>query len=110
MAKFKNQHPVKVSQVREATTKVASKRGRKPVDPNETADQRFVRLCGMRVSKVLVLLKGIERCSDTSQYDYEPEMVEKMLKDLKRGIIRIEKAYATGKPSVNGIVANYFSR
>lgn len=84
------------------------KRGRKPVDPNESKAVRFKRLAGSRMAIALKVLKGLEACSNAAVYEYTDAQVQKMVQALENATNRIRKAYAQGSPTSNGSRSNFF--
>ena len=88
-----------------------SRLGRKKLTPKEKAerlasgyanpDVRFVRVAGIRVTKILTLMRNLRKCANTGSYEYTDKQVQDMLAAIASGVARLEKAFST--PSVNGV-------
>jgi len=79
-AKAEKDFPVK-SPVEPGPTKQV-KRGRNPVDPNETPAQRFRRLGGKRMNKALKAIGYVASLGNKRQYEYTDEQRNKIIAAL----------------------------
>jgi hypothetical protein len=69
------------------------RKARKPVDPNETPAQRFVRLANRRVGKALNVLGHIASLGNRRQYEYSQEQVAKIKAALTAAVGKINSAF-----------------
>lgn len=83
--------PAKAASPTPATTK--PKAARKPVDPNESKSQKFVRLGRKRLTRVLKGMEGLEALG-RGQYEYTPEQANKVLQHLVDGVAKVKAAFA----------------
>ncbi len=65
----------------------------------ETKRDKFVRLAEKRVNSVIKELELIGNLSNTSNYDYTKEDVDKIIKILKKTIINLELKFSSKKKS-----------
>lgn len=83
------------------------KRGRKPLSEDEKQpDARFIRVAGMRLAKILKLMKGLRMCANTAVYKYDDAQTDKMFSLIDKSIARTKEAYLAAKQPVskNGVV------
>jgi hypothetical protein len=71
-----------------------ARKPRKPVDPNETKQQRFVRLANHRVTRALKLMGHIRNLSTRGSYEYTPDQAAKIVHALKTSVAIVEEAFA----------------
>ncbi|MDM9630223.1 hypothetical protein [Robiginitalea aurantiaca] len=57
---------------------------------------RFVRVAGPRVNKVLKALDSLEKCSNTYNYMYSEEDVDKMYGAIKSRLELLKKSFEKG--------------
>jgi hypothetical protein len=84
-----------------ASTPVERKK-RQPIDPNETARDRFLRLAQGRTGSALNTIKGIGVLGNKAQYDYGDEDVDKIETALIGAVTSSMKALRAGKPVKSG--------
>lgn len=76
-------------------TKEAGKRGRKPVDPNETPEQKFQRLAKHRVTRCIKVIRGLGNLGGAGykSTDYQREKIREILNsELEAAMARMERA------------------
>lgn len=77
---------------KKSASPVARRRGRKPVDPDETPEMRFTRLAGARTRKILKSLEVLENCGNRSVYSYTAEQAKKIVRELTEGVEAVRRA------------------
>ena len=60
---------------------------------NETKREKFVRLAENRVNSVLKGIELLGNLSNSSNYDYNKEDLDKIIKSLKTAVSDLEKNY-----------------
>lgn len=91
------------------------KRGRRKMTDAEkaayTPDVRFRKVAGIRVAKILKLMRGLQHCANPNVYEYTDSQVNMMLSAMRKGLDKIEKQFNNppeAKKSVN-TVDSFFS-
>ncbi|MDP3462316.1 MAG: hypothetical protein Q8S18_05975 [Bacteroidales bacterium] len=64
---------------------------------------RFKKVAGKRVQKVLDTIDSLAKCANRNNYDYEDEDVTKMLRALKEKVKILEMAYTSNTKSIKNI-------
>ena len=81
-------------------TKKATRKGRTPVDANETPEQKFRRLANKRVARTL---NDLKLCANLGRYAHTPEQGQKILAVLANGYQSVADAFSksekNGKPT-----------
>lgn len=81
--------------VAKSKTETSGKKGRKAVDPNETAAQKFARLAKHRTLRAIKVIRGLGNLGG-SQYASTPEQREKIRDTLEKELVasmaRMERA------------------
>ena len=63
--------------------------------------QRFIRVAGPRVQKVLDGLESLSKCSHKANYDYDSEDVRKMMAVIRNQVKDLERAFNGGANSAD---------
>ena len=66
---------------------------RRPANPNETAEQRFVRLAEARTKEALNRIRILSNCANRQLYHYTPEQVEKIFGRLEDEVRRAREKF-----------------
>ena len=84
-------------------------------DAEKTPAARFDRVCGVRVAKVLLLLKGVRTCANPVSYEWTDAQVNAMLRALENSVQRTREKFANaqtaqknGKKSAPKKIASFF--
>lgn len=59
----------------------------------ETREEKFKRIAGGRVQKILDKLRLLENCSDKSNYTYTDEQVGKIFKTINDEVKKVESSF-----------------
>jgi len=81
-----------------STPAAKTRKARTPIDPNETARDRFLRLAQSRIGSALNVIKGIGVLGNKAQYEYTDVDVDKIESALKGAIDAAVKSLRAGKP------------
>jgi hypothetical protein len=77
------------------------RRGRKRVDPGETAQERFKRLATKRLDKALLSLRLLQNLSRRAQYEYSEQQADWIVRSLSEGLDDVRTSFERGNPGAN---------
>lgn len=60
---------------------------------------RFIRVAGLRVQRVLDSMESLAKCSNKGNYEYEAKDVKKMLLAIRSQVKNLEQAFGGGSES-----------
>jgi len=60
----------------------------------ESKSERFVRVAERRTAKVLTDLRLLGQCANTRTYEYSPDQVRKIFREIRRTLRDAEKKFA----------------
>lgn len=61
--------------------------------------ERFVRVAGPRVQKVLDCIDSLSKCSNKTNYEYDSDDVKKMMSVIKNQLRDLERVFSGGDKS-----------
>ncbi|NBX50853.1 hypothetical protein EBT25_13210 [bacterium] len=71
---------------------------RKPVSPDETSKDRFVRLAQYRTQKVLSAIRVLSHCSNPYNYEYTEEQVAKIFSTVEEELALARTKFTPNQP------------
>jgi chorismate mutase len=66
--------------------------GRNGID-RESKSDRFIRVAERRTSKVLKELRLLGQCANRRTYDYSPDQVRRIFREIRRNLGAVEKKF-----------------
>jgi len=59
----------------------------------ESKSNRFIRVAERRTAKVLTDLRLLDQCANRRTYDYSPDQVRKIFREIRRSLGAVEKRF-----------------
>lgn len=71
---------------------------RQQISPDESSKDRFLRLAQYRTQKVLSAIRVLSHCSNSYNYDYTPEQVEKIFSTIQEELASAKAKFTPNQP------------
>ena len=71
---------------------------RKPLNPNETKQERFKRIAEPRANEMLRRLRVLGNCANNQIYSYTPQQIEKIFTAISEEVEKTKSLFTRGTP------------
>lgn len=78
------------------TTAATTRKKPEPIDPNETAPNRFKRVASRRLGEIVHGMELLGNCAATETYEYTPAQVANINRIIDEAVAKMKTMYASG--------------